>query len=112
MSPGQSTHYTYRSSDGGVTWAYASTAPVQMAGIAFVTATRWLQVAAPGESKETTDAGATWHPFTTDYQQAAPIAPTIVFGDAQVGYATVRGAIQRTTDGGAHWTSIRTPGTF
>ena len=109
---GQSTHYTYRSSDGGVTWAYASTAPVQMAGIAFVTATRWLQVAAPGESKETTDAGATWHPFTTDYQQAAPIAPTIVFGDAQVGYATVRGAIQRTTDGGAHWTSIRTPGTF
>ena len=34
-----------------------------------------------------------------------------VFGDASVGYATVRGAIQRTTDGGAHWITIKTPGT-
>jgi photosystem II stability/assembly factor-like uncharacterized protein len=34
-----------------------------------------------------------------------------VFGDANVGYATVRGSIQRTTDGGAHWTAIKTPGT-
>jgi len=49
--------------------------------------------------------------YTTDYSQAAPIAPQIVFGDAMVGYATVRGEIQRTTDGGAHWTKIKTPGT-
>ncbi|HTJ59582.1 MAG TPA: hypothetical protein VL333_00155, partial [Candidatus Saccharimonadales bacterium] len=60
----------------------------------------------------TTDGGATWHSFTTDYQQAAPVPPVITFGDAQVGYATVRGAIQRTIDGGAHWSAIRTPGTF
>jgi len=62
-------------------------------------------------SKETTDGGTTWHAFTTDYSQAAPIAPDIVFGDPLVGYATVRGAIQRTVDGGAHWTTIKTPGT-
>jgi len=109
---GQSTHYAYRSSDGGSTWTYASTAPNQLDAIAFVTATRWLQIGAPDASKETTDAGATWHAFVTDYQQAAPVAPAITFGDAQVGYATVRGAIQRTIDGGAHWTPIRTPGTF
>lgn len=105
-------HYAFRSGDGGATWTYASTAPNAMDQISFVTATRWLQIGSPGDSKETTDAGATWHAFTTDYQQAAPIAPSIVFGDAQVGYATVRAAIQRTIDGGAHWTSIRTPGTF
>jgi photosystem II stability/assembly factor-like uncharacterized protein len=109
---GQAKHYAYRSSDGGTTWTYGNTAPNQQDVIAFVTATRWLQISSPGNSKETTDGGATWHAFTTDYQQAAPVPPVITFGDAQVGYATVRGAIQRTIDGGAHWTSIRTPGTF
>lgn len=109
---GQFHRYAFRSSDGGATWAYVSTAPNQEDRIVFVTASRWLQISTPGDSKETTDAGATWHAFATDYQQAAPIAPTIVFGDAQVGYATVRGLIQRTTDGGAHWSTIRTPGTF
>ena len=77
-----------------------------------MTATRWLQISSPGNAKETTDGGATWHSFTTDYQQAAPVPPVITFGDSQVGYATVRGAIQRTIDGGAHWSAIRTPGTF
>ena len=109
---GQIGRYAYRSSDGGATWTYASSAPGQLDQIAFVTATRWLQISAPGASKESTDAGTTWHAFVTDYQQAAPVAPAITFGDAQVGYATVRGAIQRTIDGGAHWTAIRTPGTF
>jgi photosystem II stability/assembly factor-like uncharacterized protein len=108
----QAKHYAYRSSDGGTAWTYANTAPNQQDVIAFVTATRWLQISSPGNSKETTDGGATWHAFTTDYQQAAPVPPVITFGDAQVGYATVRGAIQRTVDGGAHWSAIRTPGTF
>src|SRR2546425_1054859 len=103
--------FAYRSTDGGAGWTYASTAPFPMP-IAFVTATRWLQIQPPGDSRETTDGGATWHAYTTDYQQAAPVAPEIVFGDANVGYATVRGALQRTVDGGAHWTQLRTPGTF
>jgi hypothetical protein len=34
-----------------------------------------------------------------------------VFADDQVGYATVRGQIQLTLDGGLHWTEIKTPGT-
>jgi photosystem II stability/assembly factor-like uncharacterized protein len=111
-NPTTGTSYVYRSTDGGVTFAYASTAPNRSQDVAFVTATRWLQISSPGDSRETTDGGATWHAFTTDYQQAAPVGPAVVFGDAQTGYATARGAIQRTVDGGAHWSSIKTPGTF
>ena len=113
---GQSTsgqrRYVFGSADDGATWAHRADVPGPDTAVAFVTATRWLQIGPPGGSKETTDDGASWHAFTTDYRQAAPISPAVVFGDAQVGYATVRGAIQRTIDGGAHWTGIRTPGTF
>jgi photosystem II stability/assembly factor-like uncharacterized protein len=108
---GQQTKDVFRSTDGGATFAYASTVPTFEGSVAYVTATRWLQIATPNSSEETTDGGVSWHAYTTDYSQAAPVAPDIVFGDASVGYATVRGAIQRTTDGGAHWTAIKTPGT-
>ena len=101
--------YAFRSTDGGATWTYATQLPGE--GVVFLTPTHWIQIGEPVQSKETTDAGTSWHAFTTDYSQAAPIAPQVVFGDAQTGYATVRGAIQRTTDGGAHWTVIVTPGT-
>jgi hypothetical protein len=111
-NPATGTSYVYRSTDGGATWAYASKAPNQTQDVAYVTATRWLQISSPGDSKETTDGGASWHAYTTTYSQAAPTSPSIVFGDAQTGYATVRGAIQRTTNGGGAWSSIRTPGTF
>ena len=102
--------YAFRSTDEGASWKYASTGPTDQNAITFVTATRWLQIT-PSGSRETTDAGTSWHAYTTDYQQAAPVAPQVVFGDASVGYATVRGSIQRTTDGGAHWSAIKTPGT-
>ena len=107
---GKQVGYVYRSTDGGATWSpVAGTTPPS--GVVIVTATRWIQISTPGDSKETTDGGASWHAYTTDYAQAAPIAPQIVFGDAQTGYATVRGSLQRTTDGGAHWTTLKTPGT-
>ena len=101
-------NYAFRSTDGGGHWSYAATLPG--AGVAFVTATRWIQVIIPEQSVETTDAGKSWHSFASDYSQAAPVAPQVVFGDASVGYATVRGSIQRTVDGGLHWTPIQTPG--
>ena len=103
--------YVFRSTDNGATWIFASKIPSFEGGVAFVTQSRWLELTAPGQSQETTDAGANWHTASSDYSQAAPTAPEVSFGDAQVGYATVRGAIQRTTDGGAHWTTIKTPGT-
>ena len=104
--------YVFASTDDGATWTYRVTVPDPDSSVVFVTESRWFQLSAGAVPKETTDGGATWQAFTTDYKQAAPIAPAIVFGDAQIGYATVRGTIQRTVDGGAHWTSIRTPGTF
>jgi photosystem II stability/assembly factor-like uncharacterized protein len=110
---GPTARYVYRSTDGGATWTYAATAPNPQSPLAFLTDTRWLLLAIPGPSQMSTDAGKTWQPFQTDYQQAAPIIPELVFGDASVGYATIpsRGSIQRTVDGGAHWTAIKTPGT-
>ena len=102
--------YVYRSTDAGVAWSYVGSPPRNLP-VAFVTASRWLQIIVPEESSETTDAGATWHALVTDYGQTAPVAPQVVFGDAEVGYASVRGSIQRTTDGGVHWTRVGTPGT-
>lgn len=106
---GPSTH-VYRSQDGGATWAYAAAMP-SAGTLAIVTASRWVRIGPAGESFESVDAGATWHDYVTDYRQAAPIAPDIVFAGANVGYATVRGGLQITVDGGAHWTTVKTPGT-
>ncbi len=102
----------YGSTDGGATWVYLAKAPEPAVAVAFVTAARWLHISnARGASKETTDAGGSWHPYSSDYANAAPITAEFVFGDDRVGYATVRGGIQRTTDGGLHWTGLKTPGT-
>ena len=107
---GGQTNNVYRSTDAGATWTPAATLPSGEGALGLVAATRWIVLGPPGGSLETTDAGATWHPFATDYAQAAPIPPDVVFADDRVGYATVRGAIQRTVDGGAHWSRIASPG--
>lgn len=106
------TSSVYRSTDHGETWGSAATAPIGGTPVVFVTPTRWIQLLLHDTSVETTDAGRTWHPLATDYRQAAPVAPQVIFGEPNVGYATVRGSIQRTTDGGVHWSFIKTPGTL
>lgn len=108
---GSPTQYAYESNDGGVTWTYAATAPGQDGNVDFVTVSRWLKLIGPGQSKETTNAGVTWHAYASDYSQAAPIAADFVFADSSVGYGTVRGEITRTIDGGLHWVQIKSPGT-
>lgn len=102
--------YVYRSQDGGATWTVAASIP-SAGTLAIVTASRWLRLGPAGTAFESTDAGGTWQAFASDYSQAAPIAPEIVFGDANTGYATVRGGLQRSVDGGAHWITLKTPGT-
>ena len=110
-SEGTPRQFVYVSNDGGRNWGYNATVPNGNGSLALVSATYWLQLIFPGQSMETTDGGATWHVSTSDYSQAAGVAPEVTFADGEVGYATVRGGIQRTTDGGRHWTTIRTPGT-
>jgi len=103
--------HVFRSTDHGATWSYVVATPTAF-DIVFLTPTRWLQIVLANSSFETTDSGATWHSFATDYGQAADVSPPIVFGDAKTRYATVRGRIQRTTDGGVHWTDLATPTTL
>jgi photosystem II stability/assembly factor-like uncharacterized protein len=103
----QADGYVFRSTDGGASWAYLAPAGPVNNSPAFVTATRWVKVIAPDQSVETTDSGKTWHSFPSDYSQAAGVPPQVLFGDSLVGYATVRGEIQRTLDGGLHWVMIK-----
>jgi photosystem II stability/assembly factor-like uncharacterized protein len=105
------TEYAFRSTDGGATWSYLASAKDPNNQVDFVSATRWLELIGPGQSVETTDAGATWHRYASDYSQAAPIAADFAFADSSVGYGTVRGEITRTVDGGLHWVTIKSPGT-
>jgi photosystem II stability/assembly factor-like uncharacterized protein len=101
----------FRSTDGGATWKYLATAKDPNNQVDFVSAARWVELIAPGQSVETTDAGASWHRYSSDYSQAAPIAADFVFADSQIGYGTVRGEISRTVDGGLQWVQIKSPGT-
>jgi photosystem II stability/assembly factor-like uncharacterized protein len=106
---GPTTH-VYRSRDGGAAWTVTAAVP-NSGTLAIITVSRWLRLGPASSSFESSDAGASWHDFPSDYAQAAPIAPEIVFAEANVGYATVRGELERTVDGGVHWTTLKTPGT-
>jgi photosystem II stability/assembly factor-like uncharacterized protein len=108
---GGDVNFVFRSIDGGVNWTYLASAKDPNNNVDFVTASRWLQLIGPGQSVETTDAGASWHRYASAYSQAAPIAADFVFGDSLVGYGTVRGEITRTVDGGLHWVQVKSPGT-
>jgi photosystem II stability/assembly factor-like uncharacterized protein len=104
--------FVFGSTDGGATWSFRAQLSVNpYVNVALVTAARWVVIGNDGKGQETTDAGNTWHAYSCDYQDAAGVASTFVFADPGVGYGTVRGGIQRTTDGGLHWTRLHTPGT-
>ena len=112
MQPGalMETEYIFRSVDGGATWTYLATAGNGINNVTLVTESRWLKIFNNQSAQETTDAGRTWHPYPSDYQDAAGVPSIFVFADPVVGYGTVRGAIRRTIDGGLHWALIKPPG--
>jgi photosystem II stability/assembly factor-like uncharacterized protein len=100
--------YVYGSTDGGATWTWLTKVPSRY--VVMVTESRWLQLLAPGQSMETTNAGQQWHAYASDFNSDTPVGgPQILFGDSKIGYAEGRGALQRTVDGGLHWSRITTP---
>ena len=100
-NPATGTIYIYRSTDAGATWTYASTAPNPFQDVAFVTATRWLQISSPGDSKETTDGGAGWHAYATTYSQAVAIEAG--YADAHYGLADMLDQLGRLDEACVHW---------
>jgi photosystem II stability/assembly factor-like uncharacterized protein len=101
--------YIFRSTDGGWNWTMLTGIPSR--NIVMVTESRWLQLLVPGQSMESTNSGQQWHPYDSDFSPDTPVGgPQLVFADSQVGYAEGRGQLQRTVDGGTHWTRIATPG--
>jgi photosystem II stability/assembly factor-like uncharacterized protein len=107
---GKVNRHVFRSNDGGKTWAQVRIVADASEPIVFVTPARWLRFAGP-VVLETIDQGLRWHAYATDYQQsAAPVPPNVVFASASVGYAAVRFSLQRSVDGGQHWTALRMPG--
>jgi photosystem II stability/assembly factor-like uncharacterized protein len=107
---GKPNRHVFRSNDSGKTWAQVRIVADATQPIVFVTPVRWLRFSGP-PALETIDQGLTWHAYQTDYQQgAAPVPPNVVFASPSVGYAAVRFSLQRTVDGGEHWTALRMPG--
>ncbi len=106
---GKPNRHVLRSNDAGKTWAQVRIVADATQPIVFVTPIRWLRFAGP--AVETIDQGLTWHAYVTDYQQGAvPVAPNVVFAGPSVGYAAARFSLQRTVDGGEHWTALGMPG--
>lgn len=97
--------YVFQSTDGGATWTYVISVPQSHSPeVEFVTQARWLKIQS---GLETTDAGKTWHSFVYSDEEAAGVFSTFVFATDKVGYATVRGDIRRTVDGGATFVMIK-----
>jgi len=107
---GKPNRHVFRSNDSGKTWAQVRIVTDATQPIVFVTPLRWLRFTGP-ITLETIDQGLTWHAYATDFQQgAAPVTPNVVFASPSAGYAAVRFSLQRTVDGGEHWTALRMPG--
>jgi photosystem II stability/assembly factor-like uncharacterized protein len=107
--------YIYKSTDGGANWVYLTmvTGATDVDEVSFLDTHNWW-VSGPGLGPNylyTSDAGASYGAAPGAPLSAAPIAPVFTFVDRNVGFATVRGQIWKTTDGGSHWTTVPTPGT-
>ena len=101
--------FIFTSANGGVTWTWKQ--KLGSPNIVMVTETRWLQLLAPGQSMETVNGGQQFHNYDSDFSADNTAAnPQVVFADANTGYAEGGGALQRSTDGGAHWVRVKAPG--
>ena len=81
-------------------------------GLSVVDARHWWVSGLDGMVVSTADAGATWHeqtlPLPSGTHQWDSYVYDIEFTDLANGWATARGAVYHTTDGGVTWTMQRT----
>lgn len=104
---GNGAGFVFRSTDLGVSWSYLATLPQSPLRVTFPEIERWLLIGNDGTGEESTDLGATWHGWSSGYQNAAGVASTFDFATPQVGYATIRGEVYRTLDGGLNWELVK-----
>lgn len=100
------TPYIFESTDAGASWSWVTKTPT--ASVVVVTESRWLDFSDPRNPTVSVNGGQAFQPFTTDLKSDGDES-RFVFADANVGYASGNGLLQRTTDGGVHWTRIASP---
>lgn len=95
--------FIYTSTDGGATWTWK-----QKLGSPYtymVTELRWLQLAP--DVMESVNGGQAFAPYVTDLKVTPPFKAYFV--NVFLGYVVAGTEVQRTVDGGAHWTPVSTP---
>jgi hypothetical protein len=111
----------WRSTDGGITFTRLTTPPLVNSAVLAPASQDTAVLARNGARSgllRTTDGGSTWTAASTP--GTATFAPWIGFTDAHVGAALVQTVgdpsekieiqvLWRTTDGGAHWSTVRFP---
>jgi photosystem II stability/assembly factor-like uncharacterized protein len=100
--------FILRSTDGGASWTYVTKTPSR--AVVVITESRWLDFTAPAQAFESVNGGQQFHQYASDFNTDAPGSTQFVFADAHTGYASGAGRLQRTLDGGLHWTRFATPG--
>jgi photosystem II stability/assembly factor-like uncharacterized protein len=100
--------YIYQSINGGGTWVWKQKVPSRE--LVVITASRWLAIE-PARLDESTNGGQQMHLFDSNLVIDRSATPgQILFADDSVGYVSRGGVLQRTLDGGAHWTAVGRPG--
>ncbi len=91
-----------------------------LVALSFLNGTVGYGLSAPGAAGsplllgKTTDAGISWSSVgrVTGLTTSAGPRPHLLFTSVATGFAWGQGTLERTSDGGAHWTDVRVPGRF
>lgn len=95
----------YKTTDGGVNWTLAASAPVSMNSIHCFDENNWVAVGYDGVIIKTTNGGSTWKRSQVPTANATDPFTHVAFINSDTGFVTsAYGAMLKTDDGGATWT--------
>lgn len=116
--------HLYRTTDGGLTWAYVRELPLSAGSISFIDPQRAVNVGPEGVSW-TSDPGATWSSASTSPGLSGWYVESSEFADAQHGWLALTSSVPHastgvvsaadrfqllaTIDGGANWHQVGLP---